>query len=222
MLASRIQKLKDATEKLMQQDALPMLSFSEGNTKTDKLVPSISLRPILDCSNCKHCANSCYDIRNDIRYQVHYNSRAKNYVVWKKNPNIYFDLISAYCKNKQAFRWHIGGDIQNYNYLNGVVKVTKENRHCRFLIFTKMFALCNVYFEKHRKPSNLQIIYSAWIGQDMPNPHNFPTSHLLYADGTTSASDGARLCTGNCSECLTTNKGCWSLKKGQQVVFMAH
>lgn len=222
LISTRIQKMRSVTEEVMSSEELPNLSFSEGNRKTESLVPSISLRPILDCGNCSSCSKSCYDFRNDLRFDDHYYSRAKNYVVWKKNPKLYFEEISLYCKRKVAFRWHIGGDIVNLDYLKGMIKVAKENRHCKFLVFTKMFDLCNEYFAKHRKPSNLQIIYSGWVGLDMPNPHNFPTSHPIFPDGSTSADSGARLCTDNCSECLITNSGCWKLKKGEQVTFIAH
>lgn len=222
LIKSRIDKMRSITEEVMNYDELPNLSFSEGNRKTDSLVPSISLRPILDCGNCSHCCKSCYDVRNDLRFDESYYSRAKNYVVWTKNPKLYFEEISNYCKRKVAFRFNIGGDIVNLDYLKGIVKVAKENRHCKFLVFTKMFDLCNEYFSNHRKPRNLQIVYSGWVGQDMPNPHNFPTSHPIFPDGSTSASDGARLCTGNCSECLISNSGCWTLKKGEQVTFIAH
>ena len=222
LIKSRIEKMRAITEEVMNYDELPNLSFSTGNRKTDSLVPSISLRPILDCGNCSHCSKSCYDFRNDLRFDDAYYSRAKNYAVWTKNPKLYFDEISLYCRRKVAFRWHIGGDVVNLDYLKGMIRVAKENRHCKFLVFTKMFDLCNEYFASHRKPINLQIIYSGWFGQDMQNPHEFPTSHPIFPNGETSASDGARLCTGNCSECFTTKSGCWTLKKGEQITFIAH
>lgn len=218
----RLRKMQDITEQEMDRNYLPSLSFCMGNRKTDSLVPSISLRPILDCGNCSSCSRSCYDFRNDFIYDSQYRSRAKNFVVWTKNPRLYFDEISTFCKRQVSFRWHIGGDIVNDEYLKGMIRVAKENKHCRFLCFTKMFSLCNEYFSKHRKPRNLQIIYSGWVGQDMDNPHNFPTAHPIFPSGETSAMDGAKLCTGNCSECLISRKGCWSLKKGEQITFIAH
>lgn len=218
----RLTKLTQITDELMNSSVLPNLSFSEHNKKTTSVVPSISLRPILDCGNCKSCNKLCYDIRNDFRYNSQFLSRCKNFVVWKKNRDLYFNEISNYCKRQIAFRWHIGGDIQNEDYLKGMIKVARENKHCRFLCFTKMFDLCNSYFAKHTKPKNLQIVYSGWIGLEMNNPLNFPTSHPLFDNGVTSASDGAKLCSGNCSICLIKKKGCWELKKGEQIVFIAH
>ena len=110
VMSARIQRMRSVTEEIMSLEELPHLSFSEGNRKTDSLVPSISLRPILDCGNCSQCSKSCYDFRNDLRFDDHYRSRAKNYVVWKKNPKLYFEEISLFCKRKVSFRWHIGGD----------------------------------------------------------------------------------------------------------------
>ena len=46
LIKQRIDKMRSITEEVMNYEELPNLSFSEGNRKTDSLVPSISLRPI--------------------------------------------------------------------------------------------------------------------------------------------------------------------------------
>ena len=56
----------------------------------------------------------------------------------------------------------------------------------------------------------------------MNNPHRLPEVHVMLRNGVTSAKDGAIYCSGNCFECATTNTGCWSMKKGQQVIFKEH
>lgn len=71
-------------------------------------------------------------------------------------------------------------------------------------------------------PQNLHIIFSAWIGLQMVNPFFLPEAHVRYKNGTTTAADSAKECSGNCSECATTDGGCWSLKNGEQVVFNEH
>ena len=86
-----------------------------------------------------------------------------------------------------------------------------------------MFHVVNGYVNNGNIiPTNLKIIFSGWKGLDMPNPYNFPSAHPLFPDGSTSAKDGAKLCTGNCTQCLSENRLCWNLKKGEEVIFPAH
>lgn len=56
----------------------------------------------------------------------------------------------------------------------------------------------------------------------MENPYNLPEAHVFFKDGTTTAKDGARYCSGNCYECAAANTNCWSLKKGEQIIFKEH
>ena len=56
----------------------------------------------------------------------------------------------------------------------------------------------------------------------MKNPHNLPEAHVFFKDGTTTAKDGARYCSGNCYECAVANANCWSLKEGEQIIFKEH
>ena len=198
------------------------IQFAEGNRKTKELVPSVSLRPVLDCKNCGKCGRLCYDLRNDCWHSAVMDGRSRNYAIFQNNPKRYFDEISEFCKRKIAFRWHIGGDIVNMEYLKGMVRVARENKQCHFLVFTKMFDLVNEYLDKHSKPKNLQILFSGWVGLEMNNPHNLPTAHPIFADGSTTADNGAYLCKGDCTHCLLYKEGCWNLKKGEQVVFYAH
>lgn len=196
--------------------------FSENNRKTDKLVPSVSLRPVLDCGNCEFCSKKCYDVRNVCCYKESQNTRARNIAILLADPDRYFNEISDYCKKQKAFRWHVGGDIKDLAYLEGMVRVANENPHCRFLVFTKMFTLVNRYLYHHEKPENLQIIFSGWLNQPMENPHNLPTSHPVFEEGTSAKDGPAVWCSGNCSDCLRANEGCWTLKNGEQVLFIAH
>ena len=71
-------------------------------------------------------------------------------------------------------------------------------------------------------PKNLHIIFSAWPGVEMLNPHNLPEAHVRFRDGRTTARPDAKLCNGNCTECAITDDGCWTLGPGEQVVFNEH
>ena len=196
--------------------------ISTGNRKTGFAVPSVSLIPVKDCGNCSSCSRLCYDIRNDM-YPTVMDTRARNSAIAHNAVNRYFKEIETASKAFRFFRWHIGGDILDYNYLLGVIRVAVNNPGCSFLIFTKMYDLVNYFVEAGGViPSNLQIIFSDWPGAKMDNPHNFPTSSPVFADGTTAAPADAIECPGDCSTCAVMGAGCWTLKAGQGVKFNAH
>ena len=197
--------------------------ISPGNMKTGS-ISSVSLRPVADCGNCKCCSGKCYDMRNDCVYKGVRATRANNAAIYLNDPKRYFDEISDHCRTQVAFRWHIGGDIKDRQYLDGMIRVANENPKCDFLCFTKMFRVVNEYLDETGGvlPENMQIIFSGWKGLEMDNPYNLPTSHPIFADGSTSAPDGAKSCGGNCTECYKEEKGCWTLKRGEAVLFAAH
>ena len=196
--------------------------IANGNQKTGAAVPSVSLIPVYNCPNCKACSRLCYDLRNDCCYPGCRDKRAVNAAIWEADPDRYFREISDAVKTFRFFRWHIGGDIVNRRYLDGMIMVAQENPHCEFLAFTKCFDLVNDYLDKNELPKNLHIIFSAWVGQEMDNRHNLPTSNPLFADRSTTAHDGAMYCGGNCTECAKAGTGCWVMKNGDEVIFPAH
>lgn len=196
--------------------------ISTGNRKTGFAVPSVSLIPVKDCGNCSSCSRLCYDIRNDM-YPSVMDTRARNSAIAHNAVDRYFKEIETACKAFRFFRWHIGGDILDYRYLLGVIRVAVNNPGCSFLIFTKMYDLVNRFVEAGGViPSNLQIIFSDWPGAKMNNPYKFPTSSPVFADGTTAAPADAIECPGDCSSCAVMGAGCWTLKAGQGVKFNAH
>lgn len=219
----RINTLKDYTKSITDIDGLHV-RISTGNTKMGG-IPSISLLPVIDCGNCSHCKKSCYDLRHDMIYKQGVNARSVNSLIYSTDSERYFREIDAWLTlyYPRAFRWHVGGDIKSAEYLANMVKIAEKHKNIKFLCFTKMFHVVNEYVNNVNDiPSNLKIVFSGWKGLDMPNPHNFPSAHPLFPDGSTSAKDGAKLCTGNCTQCLSEKKLCWILKEGEEIVFPAH
>ena len=197
--------------------------ISSGNRKTGFSVPSVSLIPVADCGNCASCSRLCYDLRNDCIYNGVTSTRAKNSALAHNAIDRYFFEIKKACKAFRFFRWHIGGDILNAAYLAGVLDVAVCNPHCTFLIFTKRYDLINDYISNGGEiPSNLQVIFSAWPGAKMVNPYNMPVSSPLFVDGSHAAGSNPISCPGDCSNCAVMGSGCWTLKRGEGVVFAAH
>lgn len=221
---SRVSSLKDSLKEAKKNVENLHVNFSAGNTKVG-CIPSVSTLPVVDCVNCKACKASCYDLRHDLIYKTVRNSRAINSAIYAADPERYFREIDAWLTLNfpRAFRWHIGGDIKGAEYLAGMVRIADSHPDVKFLAFTKAFDVVNKWLDDGNTiPINLHIIFSGWKGQKMPNPYNFPSSHPLFVDGTTSAHDGAKLCTGNCSECFREDRLCWNMKPGEEVIFVAH
>lgn len=222
-MKKRIGKIQAVLAECEENVSKLRISISDGNIKLGN-IPSVSLLPVIDCGNCKQCCHSCYDLRNDFIYKQTIQSRCTNSAILRHRPEFYFESIHAFLgwQYPRAFRWHIGGDIKDEHYLDQMCWIAKNHEDIKFLCFTKMFSVVNSYITLNGPlPSNLHILFSGWLGLEIPNPHNLPTAHPIFPDGT-SAPDGTRLCTGNCTECMRDNRLCWSLGKGESVGFVAH
>ncbi len=199
------------------------LSVSRGNAKMGA-IPSISLPPIKTCSPdaCKFCGKMCYAKKiARLRKSVN-DAYERNLTILENEPEKFWREANAAVAVSRFFRFGVSGDIYNADYLEHMVEIAKNNKHCEILCFTKQFDICNAYLEHHKFPKNLHILFSAWKGMEMKNPHNLPEAHVFYKDGTTTAKDGAKFCSQNCFACAVNGVNCWALKKGEQVIFRQH
>lgn len=219
------------------------VKISKGNSKLGA-IPSVSLPSIKTCRNCA-CQEKCYAQKLERLRPAVRNAYQHNLEVLIKEPETYWREVEASVMMSRFFRFHVSGDIPSDEYFAKMVEVAKRNPHCEILCFTKKYEIVNAYIDNFEAlklsnpisqdcilkatvgsepaiPSNLHIIFSGWVGLDMVNPHNLPTAHVRYRDGSTTASDKAVLCQGNCTECALTEGGCWSLKHGEEVIFPEH
>lgn len=199
------------------------VSISKGNGKMGA-IQSVSLPSGVTCRSCA-CIKKCYArrierLRKSVR-DAYYN----NYNILTTEPDVYWREVEAAIMLSRYFRFHVSGDIPDADYLNNMVQIARHNKHCQILCFTKKYELVNEYLTAHGAfafPKNLHIIFSAWVGLTMVNPFSLPEAHVRYRDGSTTASEAAHECGGNCTECAVTDGGCWVLKNGEQVVFNEH
>ena len=194
--------------------------ISKGNDKMGT-IPSVSLPAITTCIKCG-CNKLCYATKGRFKFNNVKSSVERNYDILKADPDQYWREVDVAMKLSRVFRFHVSGDIPDAEYLERLVKTVRENKHCEVLIFTKKFALVNDYLKSHRFPKNLHMLFSAWVGLKMDNPHNLPEAHIFYANGTTTAKPTAKPCGGHCINCLLRGEGCWSAKKGEQIVIVQH
>lgn len=199
------------------------VSISSGNSKMGA-VPSVSLPPIKTCSPmaCKFCGKNCYVRRYIGRRKTVREAYERNLKILTENPDQFWREVEGAIKLTTHFRFGVSGDIPNEDYFRHMVDIAHRNSHCEILCFTKQYEICNEYLNSHELPKNLHLTFSAWRGLEMNNPHNLPEAHVFYRNGETTAKDGAKYCSGNCALCSIDNSNCWSLGKGEQIIFKEH
>lgn len=198
------------------------VKISNGNSKMGK-IPSVSFPSLLTCIKCD-CNKICYahkleKLRPSVRQ-----SYLHNWNLYKSDRETYWREIEATIMLSRFFRFHVSGDVPDQDYIHRMIDVANRHQHCEILCFTKKFDMCNkeISERKGELPNNLHLIYSGWKNLKMKNPYNLPEAHVKYRDGNTTARENAIECNGNCTDCAITDSGCWTLKKGEQVVFNQH
>lgn len=200
---------------------MSVVSISKGNSKMGS-IQSISLPSVVTCRSCD-CQKKCYARKLERLRPSVAKAYQRNLDVLQSDPDTYWREVEASIMMSRFFRFHVSGDIPDLNYLEHMVDISDRNKHCQILCFTKKYEIVNGFIESGGEiPVNLHIIFSAWVGLNMVNPFSFPEAHVRYRDGSTTAKDSAVECGGNCTECATTDGGCWILKNGEQVIFDEH
>jgi len=214
--------------------------LQKGNSKTGKTVYTVSLIPVADCPNCEGCRLDCYDIHNVCFQPAVQNDRARNSALHLLFPEIFWQQVYEECirLGVEELRINVGGDLADTDFFF-VDQLKKKLPNTDIIFFTKNHSGCNAYLdEKERETGSdkfedgIHPLLSGFEGMTLDNPHHLPESHILYADGTTTASETrlkhAYFCSGNCSECKAENKGCSSFKQAncdedvQSVVLSYH
>lgn len=196
------------------------LHVSNWNSKVP--FPCIDLPPILTCRKNAPCAKLCYGCKGNFRFQNVKEPRYANLTLWNADPEQFeVEAIAAIFSHRYA-RFHATGDIPSEPYLAMLCRVARKCRNTKILVFTKQYEIVNHYIASgNRIPSNLRIVLSAW-GDWLPeNPHNFPMAYVRLKDVECHIPEKAVECTGYCGTCVM-GKSCWSLKKGESVVFKQH
>lgn len=222
-----VKKVITTTKKLLKSDLVLQCHVSGGNIKLDG-IKNVSLPPVITCGgNCKECKKYCYAIKSFNRLPNVRIAWVENYNLYLSNPALYFDSIKTATALERVFRWHVSGDIVDYNYFIGMINVATSNDRCEYLAFTKQYDIINTAINNGVIiPNNLHIIFSASPGVKMVNPHKMPECHINFKDSTkntyTNNFNYTYNCTGNCRECVVNGCGCFFLKSGDAVVINQH
>lgn len=185
-------------------------------------IPSVSLPSWTTCRPDCQCRQKCYAhrierLRKNVRESYQHNLEVLN-----NDPDTYWRELEGILMMSRFFRFHVSGDIPSIEYLYRMANICTRQSHCEVLCFTKRYEWVNHLLKSKVLPKNLHLIFSVWKGLLCENIHNLPEAHVLYRDGTTTASNDAKLCNGNCAECAVAGNGCWTLQKGEQIMFHEH
>lgn len=197
------------------------VKISNSNSKMGN-IPSVSLPSVVTCRECD-CQTKCYARKLERLRPAVRNAYRHNLEVLNSDPETYWREVEAAIMLTRFFRFHVSGDIPDSAYLDKMAEIAERNEHCQILCFTKKYEIVNNHISDNwGLPDNLHIILSAWDNLQLDNPYNLPVAYVRFRDGHTDAPDNAVNCSGNCSECASTDGGCWNLKVGEAVVFNEH
>ena len=191
------------------------------NTKLGRQIASINMPAGITCRSDVPCAKAgCYARKGRWLYKNVQNSLKDNLEAYKNDPKRFFESVAEQTFLCKFARWHSSGDIVDMEYLKGMCRVARKNKETKYLCFTKKFEIVNEYIKDgHKIPPNLKIVFSAWDDWIPDNPYNFPMTYVKGKNFDNSIiPESAIPCQGMCQKC----QACWSLEKGQCVVFNKH
>lgn len=174
----------------------------------------MSLPPLATCEDNPPCAKLCYARKFHTGFAAHTAGKQwdSNWELYQSDPDRYFasitDQLSGY-KNIKLFRWHVGGDIPDQNYIDGMYYLSKKIWWIDFLAYTRRdWAL--PYSTK-----NLKIVRSLWLGEvDSERDRR----DLKYPWFKVLPKGEPATCQGGCDRCAV----CWYLKPGTGMTVNLH
>lgn len=198
--------------------------LSNSVSKLGYAICTVNLPAVVTCREDAPCFKDCYAKRGNFGFKNVKTSLQKNLDVFEKEPQTFFDVLSYQLSMApyRFFRWHSSGDIVNERYLEGMFWLARKHKKTKFLCFTKKYELVNEYLCKHKKPSNLILVFSNWKEWKCDNPHNLPTAWVDFPGLDLDIPENTIKCSGFCGECVNTSSNCWKMKNGDAVVFKKH
>ena len=141
---------------------------------------------------------------------------------WKRNKDAVKYAILSNAITSGYFRYFVGGDIPDTDFFKCMVEIAKTAQNCQFLAFTKKYYIVNDYLlDGGEIPKNLHIIFSGWGDELRPvNPFNLPESDVIFKNQEEPKK--AKICGGNCVDCICKGVACWALKQGEKIYFYEH
>lgn len=187
-------------------------TIAHGNSKVGA-TPNVSLLPVASCPTGIPCSKDCYDCKAGKMYPTVLAARKRNWKAAQDNRAEYFAGIRAYLAKFRPsyFRWHVGGDIPDADYLRRMYAIAREFFETNFLAFTKHHDL-----DFRGRPDNLSIVLSMW--PRWGNTRKRMPRAWMQDGSETRIPATAIQCSGDCERCGI----CWHLRKHKNVWFHKH
>ena len=199
-----------------------MVRISNKNSKMGEIA-SVSLVPFFSCpAACKTtCAKKCYAAKlANLRPAVLY-SYAVNQALAMYRPDIFWPSVDLACKAVKFFRFHVAGDILNYDYFEHMIETAKNNPTTQILVFTKQYSIVNRWIDQNGSlPENMHLLFSGWENLEPVNPYNLPETNVFKTESD--IRDNWKICGGNCFNCACRGVGCWQANNGDTIAFKLH
>jgi hypothetical protein len=188
------------------------ICISYGNSKIGR-VANVSLPTGITCPSGVPClTHDCYarglELYNKVRL-----GWSRNWDTYQEWSVKYFGLIDRFLDGYSGkfFRWHVGGDIPEQRYMNGMHELAFRHPKIRFACWTKRYELD--FSDQAFIPDNMNIILSTWPGY--PLPANIELPKAWYQDGSeTRIPKGTMACKGHCPNCMI----CWYKERSVDVI----
>lgn len=192
------------------------VKVSAANSKLGA-IPAINMPAVITCRPDAPCVKDCYACKGNFRFANVRAAHLNNLKAYQEDPEQFADDVAAATRLSTLARWHASGDIVDSRYLVTMCDVAQRNPGTRYLAFTKKFQLVNDYINGGGViPANLRIVFSAWPGLELDNPHGLPVAYVDLPGADVPAD--AIPCAGKCPDC----GACWYLPDGGAVVFHKH
>lgn len=183
--------------------------ISEKNMKLGR-IPNVSLPPIETCIENPPCAKLCYARKAYDGYGRHNVKPAwdENLQVYRENRGFYFGSIGRYIEEHKSkfFRWHVGGDIPDMEYLKWMRLVAADCPNTQFLTYSRR------EWAWGRGPDNFVVLRSYWLDEPIGEEAGFVVVPKWAVIPTGVA------CPGKCSTC----HACWNLRRGEHIFTHLH
>lgn len=132
---------------------------------------------------CDGCEGFCYAISGA---RQHHNavipSTVRNLILYRMDParfeaELDAQLGSWKSKGEKVFRWHASGEIEDYAYLEMMMRVAERHPDVRFYSYTKRFSWIRDWLDAHGDfPANFVWNLSVW-GDNLERS-GFPAEYL--------------------------------------------
>jgi hypothetical protein len=220
-LAKFTEALREASEAVKAGEEV-RVRISNANSKMGA-VSSVSTLPFITCpARCADtCGAACYAAKlANLRPSV-LKSYAINTALAMFRPALYWEQVNLAVMAVRYFRFHVSGDIMNYDYFCHMVEIARNNSRTEILCFTKRFEIVNQWLEANGElPENLHILFSGWSNLEPVNPYKLPETNVIQRGEE--PADNWKICGGNCFNCACRGLGCWSAQRGDIVAFHIH